>query len=285
MAIIYPSFSQQQRSLPGYCCCKHVTASWYSSSGFSLEALSEIKEWRRSHLKHINTVEGKINAFYLQIIWNLPCSAVVLIKFCPSTVCSCSLDVRHLQAESFCAAQDGSTSICGVYFKYVFIIWNANRSSAAGPPAQVPHLLNISHTHHSASLLSPSLPPGGLSAGKPNCQLPGAAVRPPPAAPPVGSHLPGPHLAELWPGTLVRSSRQRPREALHPPVWSNPRGERSPQSVPYMWSRTRCSGSFSKCCTYFSIKKMHWKSQSSHADLLLHSCNLYTHCRNQTTTF
>lgn len=85
-------------------------------------------------------------------------------------------------------------------------------------------LLNISHTHHAASLL-PSLsspPPGGLSAGQPHSQLPGAAVRPPPPAPPVGGHLPGSHLAELRPGPLVWSSGQRPREALHPAVGSHP---------------------------------------------------------------
>lgn len=74
------------------------------------------------------------------------------------------------------------------------------------------------------TLLSP--PPGGLSAGQPNSQLPGAAVRPPPPAPPVGRHLPGPHLAELRPGALVWCSGQRPWEALHPAVRPHPRGER-----------------------------------------------------------
>lgn len=69
---------------------------------------------------------------------------------------------------------------------------------------QSAYLNTISQTHYSASLLLisfSSLPPppplGGLSAGQPHSQLPGAALRPPPAAPPVGGHLPGPHLAEL----------------------------------------------------------------------------------------
>lgn len=90
-------------------------------------------------------------------------------------------------------------------------------------------------------LLSPSSPPpGGLSAGQPNSQLPGAAVRPPPLAPPVGGHLPGPHLAELWPGTLVWSPGQRPREALHPAVGSHPRGERLIPVFSYIWKTTGC---------------------------------------------
>lgn len=76
--------------------------------------------------------------------------------------------------------------------------------------------------------LFPSLsisPSGGLSAGQPYSQLPGAAVRPSPPATPVGSHLPGSHLAELWPCPLVRSSRQRPWETLHPAVRSSPWGK------------------------------------------------------------
>ena len=65
-----------------------------------------------------------------------------------------------------------------------------------------------------------------MSAGQPNSQLPGAALGPPPSAPPVGGHLPGPHLAELRPGALVRGPGQRPREALHPADGPHPRGER-----------------------------------------------------------
>lgn len=80
------------------------------------------------------------------------------------------------------------------------------------------------------SLLSPP-PPGGLSAGQPNSQLSGAAVGPPPAAAPVGGHLPGSHLAELWASPLVWSSGQRSREALHPAVRPHSRGERSTEST------------------------------------------------------
>lgn len=88
-----------------------------------------------------------------------------------------------------------------------------------------------SHTliSHSASLLLS--PPGGLSAGQPDSKLPGAAVRPPSLAPPVGGYLPGTHLAELWPGALVWGSRQRPREALHSAFRSHSRGETSGTTV------------------------------------------------------
>lgn len=68
---------------------------------------------------------------------------------------------------------------------------------------------------------------GGLSAGEPHRQLPGAAVGPSPSAPPVGGHLPGPHLAELRPGAMVWRSRQRPREALHPTVGPRAWGDAS----------------------------------------------------------
>lgn len=87
-----------------------------------------------------------------------------------------------------------------------------------------------SHTPPRPPLFSPP-PPGGLSAGQPNSQLSGAAVGPPPAAAPVGGHLPGSHLAELWAGPLVWSSGQCPREALHPAVRSHPWGERSTEST------------------------------------------------------
>lgn len=90
---------------------------------------------------------------------------------------------------------------------------------------------------HSASLLLS--PPGGLSAGQPDSKLPGAAVRPPSFAPPVGGYLPGTHLAELWPGALVWGSRQRPREALHSAFRSHSRGETS--SVARGVSNTRKS--------------------------------------------
>lgn len=74
-------------------------------------------------------------------------------------------------------------------------------------------------------------PPESLSAGQPDRQLSGAVVGPPPAAAPVGGHLPGPHLAEFRLGSLVWSPGQRPREALHPALRPHPWGERLPQSL------------------------------------------------------
>lgn len=82
------------------------------------------------------------------------------------------------------------------------------------------------HLNSSLTLLCSSLS-GGLSAGQPHRQLPGAAVGPSPSAPSVGGHLPGAHLAELRPGAMVWRSRQRAREALHPAVGSRPRGDAS----------------------------------------------------------
>lgn len=73
--------------------------------------------------------------------------------------------------------------------------------------------------------LSFNPPAGGLSAGEPDRQLPGAAVGPPPSAPPVGGHMSGSHLAELRTGALVRSPRQRAREAVHPAVGPHSWGE------------------------------------------------------------
>lgn len=98
----------------------------------------------------------------------------------------------------------------------------------------------------SLSPLSDLFPPtGGLSAGQPYSQLPGAAVRPPPPAPPVGGHLPGSHLAELRPSPLVWSSRQRPWEALHPAVGSHSRGERLIPGFGSIWfSMWGCFWSF-----------------------------------------
>lgn len=108
--------------------------------------------------------------------------------------------------------------------------------SSAGAPAFITKSFTSVHLMHSSLLLSP---PGGLSAGQPDSKLPGAAVRPPSLAPPVGGYLPGTHLAELWPGTLVWGSRQRPREALHSAFRSHSRGETS--SVARVVSNTRKS--------------------------------------------